>query len=150
MRISTKMTRTIRQACGFMAVLLAAGLAAGCGANESVLRSGKETPTLTNADREKTTFAKDLEAMQTAGFGFIYVLRRKDSGPIDAADVAVIKLQTVDTNRRVKSDDGRAVIIGSNYPIPPNNLAALYDRFAVENHSETPAADSNGNTNSNK
>ena len=52
--------------------------------------------------------------MRTAGFTFIYALRRKDGGIMNAEDVGVIKLQTVDTNRRVKTDDDRAVLIGTN------------------------------------
>ncbi len=122
----------------------------GCGANETVLRSGRETTVETNIANEKTSFVKDLEAMRTARFTFIYVLRRSDGGILDADDVGVIKLQTTDTNRRVKTDNDRAVIIGTNNQVPPNNLAVLYDRFAVENYSETSVVDANGNANLNK
>ena len=121
-----------------------------CGANEGILRSGKETPAPANAGSDKTPFAKDLEAMQTAGFTFIYVLRRKDGGTIDAEDRGVIKLNTADANRRVAADDGRAFIVGSNFPISAKNIMALYDRFAVENYSQPPAANTYSNPNANK
>ena len=130
--------------------LVFAIMASGCGANEGILRSSKETPAAINAVSEKSSFDKDLEAMRIAGFAFIYVLRRKNGGTIDAEDIRVIKLQTVDTNRRVKTDDDRAVIVGSNFQIPAANLAALDDRFAVENYSQPPAAAANTNANTDK
>src|SRR5207244_2039590 len=60
----------------------------GCAANEKILRSGSETPSPTvaksnTATPEKVPFARDLEEMRTAGFAFIYALRRKDGGKID-------------------------------------------------------------------
>lgn len=134
----------------FTLLFLLSGLFTGCGANEGILLSGKETPSQINAASEKPAFTKDLEAMRTAGFTFIYVLRRKDGGTLDTDDINVIKQHTVDTNRRVKSDNDRAVIIGSNYQLLENDLAALYDRFAVEIYSDEPPVSTNVNTNSNK
>ena len=84
--------------------------------------------------------------MHTAGFTFVYVLRRKDGGSLDAEDRSVIKLQTDDANRRVAADDGRAFLVGSNFQIPAKNMTALYGRFAIEDlspstvdHSPSPA-----------
>jgi len=124
-------------------------IASACGGNESILKSGKEPTPQANADSGKTTFEKDLDAVRTADFSFVYVLRRKDGGVIDAEDKSVIRLQTAQANRRVAADDGRAFIIGSNFPLPPQNIAAIYGRFAVENYSPvpTPIANENGNAN---
>ncbi len=108
---------------------------AGCGANESVLKSGRETPAQANVEPAKTTIERDIDEMHTAGFTFIYVLRRKDGLKFDAEDRGIVRLQTADANRRVTSDDDRAVVIGSNYAIPPKNMFVLFDRFAVENYS---------------
>ena len=87
--------------------------------------------------------------MRTADFRFVYVLRRKDGGPIDAEDRGVIKVQTNIANRRVAADDDKAFIIGSNVQIPPQNMGALYDRFAVENYSPPSADTTNTNANAN-
>ncbi|HEX3100936.1 MAG TPA: hypothetical protein VHQ01_04040 [Pyrinomonadaceae bacterium] len=131
-----------------MILLLLSFLVVGCGPNENILKSGKETP---QANVEtKTPFAQELEAMRTADFIYIYVLRRKDGGKIDAEDRGVIKVHTSLANRRVAADDDKAFIIGSNTQIPPQNMAALYDRFAVENYSPPPAANTNTNANANK
>ena len=88
--------------------------------------------------------------MQTAGFNFIYVLRRKDGGLIDAGDRGVIRLNTAETNRRVVGDEDRAVVIGSKFQLDAKNIKALYDHFAVGNYSQPPAAAANVNANSNK
>lgn len=120
-------------------------LTAACGANEGVLKSGRETPAQSNVQSPKAPIETDIEAMRTAGFTFIYVLRRKDGQPLDAEDVGVIRLQTAEANRRIKSDDDKAVVIGSNYAIPPKNMFVLFDRFAVENHSP-PSPPTNANT----
>jgi len=108
--------------------------ALGCGANNSVLQSGKMTPNA-NSQPSKTAFESELDQVRDAKFNFIYVLRRKDGGEIDAEDRGVIRLQTVDMNRRVSADEGRAFIIGSNFQLPPANLIEIYKRFSLEDYS---------------
>jgi hypothetical protein len=118
-----------------LAVCITAAIA--CGANDNILRSGKEPAGRSNMEPQKTSFEQDLEAMRTAGFSFIYVLRRKDGGVIDPEDKSVIRVQTTQANRRVSADDGKAVIVGSNFQLAAHNMTALYQRFAVENYSPT-------------
>ena len=132
------------EATGLLLLPLAV-LGFACGGNESILRSGKETPT--KVATETSTFAADLESMRTANFIYIFALRRRDGAAIDADDRAVIKLQTGGANRRVAADDGRAFLIGSNLLLPAQNMAALNERFAVDDHSPPPPADTNANPN---
>lgn len=119
----------------------------GCGANDNVLRSGRETAENGRRESEKQTFSSELGEFKTADFKFVYILRRRDAGAMDAEDRSVIKMNTMDANRRVSADDGRAFIIGSNFEIPPDDLKAIYDRFAVEDHSPPPALPANTNAN---
>lgn len=107
----------------------------GCGANEGILRSGKETPTPAVVYGQISPFVKDLAAMRTAGFTFIYALRRKDGAPLDAEDRALIKVHTDIANRRVVSDDGKAIVVGSNFAIPADKMLAVNSIFAVEDYS---------------
>ena len=130
--------------------ILVSIFASACGANESILKSGKETPAQANVESGKTPFTREIDAMRTADFRFVYVLRRKDGGPIDSEDRGVIKVQTATANRRVAADDDKAFIIGSNVEIPPQNMTALFNRFVVENYSPPPAAAINTNANANK
>lgn len=129
---------------------LITALFSGCGANENILKSGKETPSPVNAVSPRSSFEQDLESMHTAKFMFVYVIRRKDGKPIDAEDRSVIKVQTKDMNRRLSSDDDKAFIIGSNYQLPAANIAVLRDRFAFEDLSPGPPTASNANAAANK
>ena len=131
-------------------IFILALIASACGGNEAILKSGKEPAAQANAESGKTTFESDLEAVRVADFSFVYVLRRKDGGIIDVEDKSVIRLQTAQANRRVAADDGRAFIIGSNFALPPKNMAAIYDRFAVENYSPAPSPTTASNANTNK
>ena len=136
-------TRTARRKTIKLAALLLVSsglLMAGCGANDKILQSGKDANPQSGPASTKSTLESDIEAMRTANFSFIYVLRRKDGGVIDPEDKSVIRLQTTQANRRVSSDDGKAVIVGSNFQIPAQSMAAIYQRFAVENYSPVPAA----------
>lgn len=122
-------------------------LAASCAANDKILKSGKETPAPYNGEAPKASFAKELDDVNSAGFRFVYVLRRKDGGKLDQDDRRVLREQTVDMNRRVVADEDRAVIIGSNYQIPDKNRFVLFDRFAVEDLSPPPVTEADSNAN---
>lgn len=137
-----------RRGAIFALLFFAVAFSVGCGANDGILKSGKETPASSNAQLTKSVFEEDLGSMRTADFRFVYVLRRKDGGKIDAEDRSIIKAQTTDANRRMSSDDDKAFIIGTNTQIPPKNMMALYKHFAVEDYSPPPMA--NTNTNANK
>ena len=127
------------------AILFTAAVLAACGANDNILKSGKETPSTNTA--AVSEIDSDLAAVKNADFRWIYVLRRKDGGVIDAEDKKVIKANTVEANRRVSSDGDKAFIIGTNTQIATEKLAALYEHFAVEDASPPPAPDANANAN---
>jgi hypothetical protein len=75
--------------------------------------------------------------MKTADFNFIYIFRRSDGGPLDPEDRSYLSATIPsEMNRRKISDEGRAVIIGSNFRIPPDILSVLKERFAFEDHSK--------------
>ena len=117
----------------------------GCGPDQRILDSGKEKPEQGQTTPQATTFESDMAAMRAAGFSFVHVLRRKDGGKLDTEDRSILRTNTADTNRRVVSDDDRAVIIGTNYKIPPENMKVLRDRFNVEDV-VLPPETSNTNT----
>jgi hypothetical protein len=102
--------------------------------NRTVQPVATGTPAPTASDLER-----DLKAMQDAQFIFVYVLRRKDGAPLDADDKRYAG-QTIpqEMNRRVVSDQGRAIVIGSNFRIAPDIQKVLADRFAFEDRSQQP------------
>lgn len=113
------------------AILSAVVLSASCGANEGILKSGRETPQ--NAVKESVvdSFEKDVASMKEVGFRWIYVYRRKDGGVLDKEDRAFIRQHTDQANRKVLTDNGKAVLVGSNYFFGDNEVVALSDRFDV-------------------
>jgi len=117
-----------------------------CGPNQRILESANENqgsgePIAVNADGKiapaVSSFEQDLNAMRTADFKFILVFRRKDGHPMDAADKELISKNTgQQANRRRLSDEGKAIIIGSNFPFLPALFKELTERFKMEDHSK--------------
>lgn len=97
----------------------------------------KSNKTAANKPENKVAdFQSDLETMKTAKFDYIFVFRRKDDGVFDAEDKAYLKANSpAATNRFILSDDDKAVITGSGYEFPAENLNALRIRFNVEEYS---------------
>ena len=101
-------------------------------------------------ENKQTQFEQDLQTMKTADFKYIFVFRRKDGGKIDGEDKTYLKTNlSPNTNRVLTSDDNKAVIAGSHFIFPPENLEILQKRFKVEDLSEPKQANSEENTNTN-
>lgn len=107
-----------------------------CSPNQRIVESNAQL-TESKPDAAATpvrpTLEKDIEAMRTADFVFIYVIKRKDGGPLDNEDKkfasAVIPGEM---NRRTLADDGKAILIGSNFRMPDDSRKLIEERFAVE------------------
>ena len=135
-------TKRIRAVVG-LAVLLA-----GCGSNESILRSGKETPAPANAVAvpQPAPMEKELTAMRNADFDQVYLLRRTDGQKIDASDREFAKGLTQDANRRVVTEDDMYIVIGMNSQLPQETLTKLSRRFAFGTLPKTTPNNGNSNT----
>jgi hypothetical protein len=137
-----------------LASVLAVLVCGGC-ANQQILRSAA-TPTPDPAAAAATPLSaleQEVKAMRTADFNFIYVFRRKDGTPLDAEDKKTASENIPpEINRRKVIEEGKAVIIGSNYRLPPENYKVMSSRFAVEDYSkpESEMINTNANTNTNK
>ena len=117
--------------------------AASCGPNQRILESSNvnqtadaPAPVSGNVAPAPSSFEQDLSAMRTADFKFILVFRRKDGQPFDAADKDIIAKKASQANRRRLSDEGRAVIIGSNFPFITGLFDDMKERFTMENYSK--------------
>jgi hypothetical protein len=125
--------------CILITVVMAAGLS--CTPNQRIVDSAK-TPEPTATGRPQPTgFEAALETMRTADYKYIYVFRRKDGAALDNDDKKFINSQKpVEVNRVRLSDEGRAVIFGSNFRLPPEVLKNLTDIYAFEDYSKTDNA----------
>ena len=140
-------------------VVLCWGAVSACGPNERIMNSAAENREAAEAEARSynssansvptlTSFKQDLEAMRTADFKFIVVFRRKDGGKMDPTDKEAIgRITGQQVNRRKLSDEGKAVIIGSNFPFLPGMLEELTERFRMEDYSEPEAGPLVANTN---
>lgn len=109
-----------------------------CAPNERIMNSGpSETPVPANAVPVAGSFESDLQAMRNADFKFILVFRRKDGAILTAEDKALASSSTsLNANRRRISDEGKAIIIGSNFPFLPGTLEKMTEKFAMEDYSK--------------
>lgn len=118
-----------------------------CGANQGVLTSGKGTPGPT-AEPKPDTFESDLSEVRKADFTWMYVIRRLDGGELDTKDKDLIRTATARSNRRVLSDEGKAIIVGSNFEQVNTDIGSLKKQFEVIDMSTGPKPETSpGNTN---
>ena len=125
-------------------------LASSCTPNQRIVNSSTEQWSNTNANGGPTpvqnSFEQDVESMRTADFIFIYILRRKDGAPLDADDKRFASLVIPgEMNRRSVSDEGKAIIIGSNFRMPEDSYKVIAERFAVEDLSRPDPTATNSN-----
>lgn len=117
-------------------LLIAAIFVIGCGPNQSILESAnRNTAPASNISIERSSMEQDLDAMRNADFKVVFVLRRKDGAEFDTEDRGIVRQNTSQANRRVSADGGKAVIVGSNFPLDPKGMELLKERFLFEDHS---------------
>lgn len=136
-----------------MLLVVVAGVLCSCAPNQRIVESNAQLAEV-NVNRGvatpvRSSLEKDIEAMRTADFIFIYVIKRKDGGELDAEDKkfagAVIPGEM---NRRTVADEGKAILIGSNFRMPDESRELVEERFAFQDLSrDVPSANSSSNAN---
>ena len=122
-----------------IAILFAFAITA-CAPNAGVLKDGKPSTATVEPTPVRSDFDREMDDMRAAGFQSVYVIRRKDGKEFNADDRSFLKTRTEDANRRVSTDAGKAIIVGMNRPPVPENISAIYDKFAVESFIQPPPA----------
>lgn len=129
---------SIRLTAAAAAIAAMCFLLLACSPNQRILESSNERtePTPDERPTPPPSFEKDIEAMRTADFVFIYVFRRKDGLPLDADDKRfAANVIPPEMNRRTLSDEGKAIIVGSNFRMPDEVMKVLRQRFLFEDYS---------------
>lgn len=120
------------------AIILAAVYLGGCRKSpDSVNGSGSSQGQATAPTPKLTDFEEKLQYVRDGQFHRIYVFTRKDGGAFDRDDVAYLNANSPvgeKTNMRVKTDDGRRVVIGTNFEFTQENFDALGKRFNIEDY----------------
>ena len=99
-----------------IAVIIASFVLAACTPNQRIMQDSENRtvqPVATGTPAPQLSdLERDLRAMQDAQFTFVYILRRKDGAPFDADDRRYAgSAIPPEMNRRVVSDQGRAIVI---------------------------------------
>lgn len=123
------------------AFLISCLFAAACEPAPSMLENRAATPLPVKESEEKLT-SLEREIRDAESFLIILVFKRKDGGVFTGDDKKYLSAnKPANINRAILTDDEKAVVVGSNFLFPPENLEALRKRFVVEDHSkpvETP------------
>lgn len=126
-----------RRRVGSIVFLIVLAIGIACTPNQRIVDSAKTPEPMGTERPQPTGFEVDLETMRTADYTYIYVFRRKDGATLDNEDKKFINSQKpVEVNRVRLSDEGRAVIFGSNFRLPPEVLKNLTDIYAFEDYSK--------------
>ncbi len=92
---------------------------------------GESTPEIPVDD-----FNERLQSVKTGGFEIVYAFRRKDGEVFNSEDKKYLRENLPpDTNQKQLTSDEKAVIVGSNYIFPLENIDALKKRFKIEDYS---------------
>src|SRR5215213_2650564 len=119
--------KLFRLGAAFFALLLIAGLLGGCRKSGSD-SSGSGSPQQKAAPSPVTDLERQLQYVRDGQFTHIYVFSRKDGGAFDKDDVAYLTANSPvgeKTNMRVKTEDGRRVVVGTNFEYTQENFDTL-------------------------
>lgn len=129
--------RFLRLGATLLALLLVTSLLYGCKGSDSGSSSNSGSAQTKAAPTPRTDFEQKLDYVRNGQFNHIYVFSRKDGGPFDRDDVAYLTAHSPvgeKTNMRVKTDDGRRVVIGTNFEYEQAQFDALSKRFNIEDY----------------
>jgi hypothetical protein len=128
-------------------ILLFCLFAAACEPAPSMMENRAATPLPVTEPSEKLT-SLEKEIRDAEGFSVVLVFKRKDGGVFDSEDKKYISANKPSgINRAILTDDEKALVVGSNFLFPPENMVALRKRFVVEDHSKAPVKEPPANTN---
>src|SRR5690606_9830760 len=155
MRIPTRifpMIRNLKRISRAGAFILSAVCLSSCTPNQRIVESnGHWSNAESNrvaSTRVQRTLEQDIESMRTADFIFIYVIKRKDGGSLEAEDRQFASsVIPGEMNRRTISGDGKAILVGSNFRMPEAERKLLEERFSFEDLSrDSEGRDVNANS----
>lgn len=82
-----------------------------------------------------TEFEQKLKDVQDGHFQHVWVFRRIDGKAFTSEDSEYLRTNAPRVVDWIGLDDKKAYIAGSNFPLEPNNLAALQKRYKIEDYS---------------
>jgi hypothetical protein len=129
--------RLVRFGATLVMLVLVSLLLYGCQKSDPGSASSSGNAPAKPAPSPRTDFEQKLDYVRNGQFNHIYVFSRKDGGAFDREDVEYLTANSPvgeKTNMRVKTEDGRRVVIGTNFEYEPQQFTALSKRFNIEDY----------------
>jgi hypothetical protein len=83
-----------------------------------------------------TEFEQKMKYVRDAHFKHVWVFRRLDGNEFTSEDSQILRTNAPKVVDWIGLEDKKAFIAGSNFPIDPQNVAALEKRYKIEDLSE--------------
>lgn len=110
--------------------------ASGCRRQSSSDDEGPpDTSTYRPLATPATEFEQKLKDVRDGHFQFVWVFKRLDGKEFTSADSETLRTNAPRVVDWIGMDDRKTYIAGSNFPIAPENLAALQKRYKIEDYS---------------
>ena len=110
--------------------------ATGCRRQSSDVEGPPDTSTYRPLATPATEFEQRLKEVRDAHFRHIWVFTRLDGKEFTSADSEILRTNAPRVVDWIGTSDRKTYIAGSNFPIAPENLAALQKRYKIEDMSE--------------
>lgn len=118
-------------------LLIAASLPlTACRRTSSDVEGPPDTSTYRPLPTPVTEFEQKLKDVRDGHFKFVWVFRRLDGKEFTSDDGEILRTNAPRVVDWIGLDDKKTYIAGSNFPIAPENLAALQKRYKIEDMSE--------------
>jgi len=109
--------------------------ASGCRRQSSDVEGPPDTSTYRPLPTPVAEFEQKLKDVRDGHFKFVWVFRRLDGKEFTSEDSEILHTNAPRVVDWIGLDDKKTYIAGSNFPIAPENLAALQKRYKIEDHS---------------
>ena len=109
--------------------------ASGCRRQSSDDEGPLDTSTYRPLPTPATEFEQKLKDVRDGHFKFMWVFRRLDGKEFASEDTEILRTNAPRVVDWIGLDDKKTYIAGSNFPLAPENLAALQKRYKIEDYS---------------
>jgi hypothetical protein len=110
--------------------------ASGCRRQSPEDQGSLDTSTYRPLPTPATEFEQKLKDVRDGHFKFVWVFRRLDGKEFTSEDSDILRMNAPRVVDWIGLDDKKTYIAGTNFPIEPQNLAALQKRYKIEDMSE--------------
>jgi len=109
--------------------------ASGCRRTSPDVEGPPDTSTYRPLPTPATEFEQKLKDIRDGHFKYVWVFRRIDGKEFTSEDTEILRTNAPRVVDWIGLDDKKTYIAGSNFPVAPENLAALQKRYKIEDYS---------------